>query len=164
MEFHDPYQKAMQVRYFIRCKVLIRNCSYMDEQSKGNQLVSEELVFLVPQESDERTRFFKAWLPDFEEYQEIGCEMGHPLYSAFRAALYRKSTFHNDIPDNHIFVMSKGAEEILKKLDEQIVNVEILGEQEETLLDGMLDHELNYNKNAGKFVPKSVDLSATDEE
>jgi hypothetical protein len=62
----------------------------------------------------------------------------------------------------HIFVMSKGAEETLKTLDGKIVNVEILGEQEEVLLDGMLDHELVLNKNAGKYVPKSINLSGDD--
>lgn len=159
MDFHDPYQKAMQIRYYLRCKVYVRECSYEDQQSKWNQAITETLVFLCPEESDERTRFYMAWLPDFESYQEIGCEMGHPVYSTFRAALYRKSTFHTDLPDNHIFVMSKGAEEILKRLDGQIVTVEILGEQEEVLLDGQIDHELVLNKNAGKFVPKSVNLS-----
>jgi hypothetical protein len=85
--------------------------------------------------------------------------MGHPVFSAFRAALYRKSTFHPELPDNHIFVMSKGAEEILKRLDGQMVMCEILGEQEEYLLDGMIDHDLSLNKNIGQFVPKSVNLS-----
>jgi hypothetical protein len=159
MDFHDPYQKAMQVRYHLRCKVIVKDCTYEDQQSKGNQLIAERLVFLYPEESDERTRFYMAWLPDAESYQEIGCEMGHPVFSAFRAALYRKSTFHTDLQDNHIFVMSKGAEEILKRLDGQMVNVEILGEQEEFLLDGMLDHDLTLNKNAGQFVPKSANLS-----
>jgi len=159
MEFYDPIQKAMQTRYFLRCKVYARECTYEDQQSKGNQQISEKLVFLSPEEGDQRTLFYKAWLPDVEGFQEIGCEMGHPLYSAFRAALYRKSTFHSDLPDNHIFVMSKGAEEILKGLDGQIVNVEVLGEQEEALLDGQIDFDLSQNKNAGRFVPKSINLS-----
>jgi hypothetical protein len=159
MDFHDPVQKAMQTRYFLRCKVFVRDCTYEDQQSTGNVNISERLVFLCPEEGDQRTLFYKAWLPDIDGHQEIGCEMGHPVYSAFRAALYRKSSFHEELPDNHIFVMSKGAEEILKRLDGQIVNVEVLGEQEEALLDGMLDHELILNKNAGKFVPKSINLS-----
>jgi hypothetical protein len=160
MDFHDPYQKAMQVRYHLRCKVLVKECTYEDQQSKGNQNISEKLVFLVPEDSDERTRFFIAWLPDtLDSFQELGIEMGHPVFSAFRAALYRKSTFHPELPDNHIFVMSKGAEEILKRLDGQMVMCEILGEQEEYLLDGMIDHDLSLNKNIGQFVPKSVNLS-----
>lgn len=156
MEFHDPIQKAQQERYHLTCKVLVKECSYEDEQSTGTKLVTEKLVFLLPQDSDQRTRFYNTWLPDYEEYQEIGIEMGHPLYSAFRAALYRQGQF---LPEIHIFVMSKGAEEMLKKLDGQLVNVEILGEQEEALLDGMLDHDIVLNKNAGKVAPKSINLS-----
>ena len=159
MEVYDADQKASQRRYYLTCKVYVRDCSYEDVQSTGTTLVSEKLVFLVPQESDQKTLFMMAWAPEEDAYQEIGCEVGYPVYSPFRGALYRVSSFHPDIPMNHIFVMSKGAEEILKRLDGQIVNVEVLGEQEESLLDGMVDHELTYNKNAGKHVPKSINLS-----
>lgn len=158
-EVYDPIQKAQQSRYILSCKVLVKECSYEDEQSKGIATVSEKLVFLLPQDSDQRTRFYNTWLPDYETYQEIGIEMGHPLFSSFRAALYRQGKFMDGI---HIFVMSKGAEETLKTLDGKIVNVEILGEQEEVLLDGMLDHDLVLNKNAGKYVPKSINLSGED--
>lgn len=156
MDFHDAVQKAQQQRYILSCKVLVKECSYEDEQSKGTVLVTEKLVFLIPQQSTQQTLFYNTWLPDYEEYQEIGIEMGYPLYSSFRAALYRQGQFHSS---PHIFVMSKGAEEMLKQLDGQLVNVEILGEQEEALLDGMLDHELVLNKNAGKKAPDSINLS-----
>lgn len=160
MELYDPKQKSCQTRYHLLCKVVVKDCTYEDQQSTGNSIISEKLVFLIPEYNDQATRFFNAWMPEtLEGYQEIGCEMGHPLYSAFRAALYRVSTFNSSLRENHIFVMSKGAEEILKRLDNQMVNVEILGEQEEALLDGMIDHELTLNKNLGKFVPKSINLS-----
>lgn len=145
IQAHDSKQKACERRYYLTCKVVVKECSYEDEQSTGTTLVAEQLVFLIPTVSTERDLFYNAWLPDDpNEPQELGITMGHPLYSTFRVALWRATEYVREI---HLFVMSKGAEEILKKLDEQVVNVEILGEQEDYLLDGQIDHDLSLNKN-----------------
>jgi hypothetical protein len=145
IEAYDPKQKACERRYNLKCKVIAKDCSYEDEQSTGNSQVTEKLVFLLPQDNQERTLFYNAWLPeDAESHVELGVTMGHPLYSTFRSALWRATPFVREI---HLFVMTKGAEEILKKLDGQLVDVEILGEQEDYLLDGQVDYELTLNKN-----------------
>lgn len=145
MELHDPEKKACQRRYMLRCKVLVKNCSYEDEQSTGTTIVSEELVFLLPQVSTERDKFYIAWMPSEEAYQELGVEAAHPLFSTFRVSLFPRS---NNLNEPHLFVQSKGAEEILKRLDGQMVMVEVLGEDEDSLLDGQLDHDLTLNKNS----------------
>jgi hypothetical protein len=145
IETFDPKQKANEKRYYLSCKVLAKDCSYEDEQSTGTTMVSEQLVFLIPNTSTERDLFYSAWLPENpNDPQELGVTMGHPVYSTFRAALWRATEYVREI---HLFVMSKGAEEILKRLDGQVVNVEILGEQEDYLLDGQVDHDLSLNKN-----------------
>ena len=145
VEFHDPQKKAMERRYNLRCKVLVKDCSYEDEQSTGNTQTTEKLVFLIPEDNEQRTLFYMTWLPDMaDECQELGASMGHPMYSTFRLALWRATPFVREI---HLFVMSKGAEEILKRLDNQVVNVEILGQSEDDLLDGQTDYDLVLNKN-----------------
>ena len=40
-----------QIRYFIKCKVVIKEITYDDEQSTGTQRVSDYLAFLIPEES-----------------------------------------------------------------------------------------------------------------
>ncbi len=145
IEAFDPRQKACERRYNLTCIVLVKECSYEDEQSKGNQVVTEKLVFLLPEDTQERTLFYNAWLPEsIDEHQELGGMIGHPVYSSLRLALWRATEYVRDI---HLFVMSKGAEEVLKNLDGKKIALEILGEHEDNLLDGQKDFELALNKN-----------------
>ena len=145
IDCHDPREKACDIRYILTCKVEVKDCSYEDEQSKGTVIVNEKLVFLIPQDNDQRSRFYHAWLPDSEsECQELSATMGHPIFSAFRVALWRTNHFMQKI---HLFVMSKGAEEMLKKLNGKNVTVEILGQNEDHLADGQLDYDISLNKN-----------------
>jgi hypothetical protein len=149
MEF-SKIVKPTERRYTFNVKVLAKDVTYSDEQSTGTTQVTERLVFLVPQQSTHRDLFYSAWLPDTDsEPVEVGCEMGHPVYSNFRAALWRRTQFVGDI---HLFVMSKGAEELLKPLDGRTVEVTTLGELEDQQLDQMRDYELPYNKNKGVHV------------
>lgn len=145
IEAYDAKEKACERRYNLSCKVIVKDCTYEDEQSKGNSQVTEKLVFLLPQDNTERTLFYNAWLPEMvDEHQELGAVIGHPLYSSLRVALWRSTSFVNEI---HLFVMSKGAEEVLKTMNEKIIQVEILGQGEDQLLDGQKDFELTLNKN-----------------
>ncbi len=71
-----------------------------------------ELVLFVPEESDQRTRFFMAWLPDSgAEYFELGGYIASPIDSPCRLSIHRgpdeKSERH------YLFCMSKGVEEII---------------------------------------------------
>lgn len=146
----NPAPQPTERRYRFKCKVIAKDVTYTDEQSTGTFQVTEKLVFLLPEQSTQRDLFYSAWLPDTdEEPAEVGCEMGHPLYSTFRCALWRRTQFVGDI---HLFVMSKGAEESLKPLNGKFIELEVLGEQEDTLLDQQRDFELAYNKNKGAKV------------
>ena len=130
--------------YHLKCKVIVKMVTYMDEQSKGTTQVSEELVFLIPQESDERTKFLMAWLPDTDDqHQEIGVELGAPLFAVARAALWRRTEHVNEY---HLFMMTKSAEEFLKPLKNRVIDVEVLSEKEDHVLDGQRDHDLPYKK------------------
>lgn len=146
MEFNKAL-KPTERRYRFKAKVIAKDVTYTDEQSTGTFQVTEKLVFLLPEQSTQRDLFYSAWLPDTDhEPIEVGCEIGHPVYSCFRAALWRRTQFVGDI---HLFVMSKGAEELLKPMNGKSVEIEIMGEQEDQQLDGMRDFELAYNKNKG---------------
>lgn len=140
-----PQLKPEEQRYNIKCKVIAKEVTYADEQSTGTVNVTEKLVFLVPQASTQRDLFFSTWLMDtIEQPSEVVCVCGHPVYSTFRAALWRRTQFVGEI---HLFVMSKGTEEILKELDGQFITIEVLGQQEDTLADNQRDWDLPYNKN-----------------
>lgn len=150
MEFSKA-QKPAERRYTFACKVVAKEVTYLDEQSTGNQLVNEELVFLIPEQSTQRDLFYAAWLPDTDaEPSEIVCEAGHPVYGAFRSALWRRSQFVGDI---HLFVMSKGAEESFKEINGKRIEITVYGEQEDQAIDGShRDWELPYNKNKNQTV------------
>jgi hypothetical protein len=149
MDF-STVKKPTERSYTFNCHVVVKEVTYSDEQSTGTKLVTEKLVFLMPEQSTQRDLFYSAWLPDTDATpQEVGCEMGHPVFSTFRAALWRRSQFVGDI---HLFVMSKGAEELLKPLEGRRLEVTVLGEQEDTRLDEQRDWELPYNKNKGSKV------------
>jgi len=136
----DKRKKPTQIRYFLKCKVLEKECTYLDEQSNGTQQVTEKFVFLIPENNDQRTRFLMTWLPDTTlECQELGCEIGHPIHSLFRVALWRSSQFLEGI---HMMVLTKGTEELLKPMNGKYVQLEVLGEDEEELLDRQTDFDM----------------------
>lgn len=140
-----PKVKPEEMRYALKAKVVAKEVTYFDEQSTGTVQVTEKLVFLVPEQSTQRDLFFSAWLPDSPEKPvEVVCQGGHPVYTPFRAALWRRSQHVGEI---HLFVMSKGAEEVLKEINGQSFAFEVLGQQEDNLADNQRDWELPYNKN-----------------
>lgn len=133
-----------QVRYYLKMKIMVKEVTYDDEQSTGVKQTTEKLVFMIPQQSTQMTKFFMAWLPDTaEEAQELGFEIAHPVFLLFRGALWRR-TQHVD--EYHVLVMSRGAEEELKRFDGKTLDVEVLAEGEDTLLDQQRNYELPYKK------------------
>jgi hypothetical protein len=138
-------------RYHLKCKVLVKKVSYMDYQSKGETLITEDFVFLIPQESTQRSLFMGAWLPDtLEGNSEIGLEIGRPVEGHARACLRRKNKI---VPEAHIFVMSRGAEELIKDWaranrgflwtrQDCYLDITVLAENEDELLDQQKDFDL----------------------
>lgn len=134
-----------QHEYTFKCRVVAKEVTYEDEQSTGVTQVTEKLVFLIPDQSTERDKFYFAWLPDTDlEPAEIVCEIGHPVFSIFRAALWRRTQHVNDF---HIFVMTKGVEEILKALHDKSIVLKVLSSADDHKADTQRDWKLPYNKN-----------------
>lgn len=149
--------------YHVKCKVVVKEVTFLDVQSKGESLLTEKLVHLVPVESTQRDLFLSAWLPAVEEaHVEIGMRAGYPIYGVFRGALKR---WNKIVTEPHIFVMSRGAEEQFKELCRANggflpeIEIEILGSHEDELLDAARDYEL---PNKRKYDDPKTDLTSKD--
>ncbi|MEO5348863.1 MAG: hypothetical protein H7836_04380 [Magnetococcus sp. YQC-3] len=140
-----PHLKPEEMRYHLKAKVIAKDVTYQDEQSTGTTNVTEKLVFLLIEPGTQRDLFYACWLPDTNDTpSEIVCMSGHPLNTSFRAALWRRSQF---VGDTHLFVMSKGAEEVLKEMNGRSISFDVLGQQEDSVADTQRDWDLPYNKN-----------------
>lgn len=121
---NDPTMR----KYVIRCRVKVVKTAGKQGLLSGQ--TEFNAVLLLPQEGDTTTRFYTAWLPDeAEKHFELVLEMGHPVYGICRAAILRKGKF---CERPHIFVMSKGVEDILEKKDGLIIdNITVLPASDE---------------------------------
>lgn len=144
MEVYDAEEAKTEKEYHLKCKVLVKDVSYLDEQSKGSELKTEQMIFLIPQESTQRTMFLNAWLPDtVEEHHEVVFEGGYPVEGIFKGAVQRRN---ERCSEHHIFVMSRGAEEDLKAMNGKFIQVKSLPASNEHLGDTMKDFDLADNK------------------
>jgi hypothetical protein len=154
LEFPNPDEKLREQEYCLRCKVVIKEVTYEDFQSKGVLgNVTEKMAFLIPQEGTQRDMFFSAWLPDYEQdskgnvvptHTEIACKTGHPVYGFFRASVHRPD---ERMSEPYIFVMSRSVEEDLKALDGKFVIIDVLGDSEIEKADYAKDYELANRTN-----------------
>lgn len=144
IEFIDPQDKAERETYTLKCKVVVKEIPYVDEQSKENVQRTDQMVFLVPEQSTQMELFFFAWLPeDPDTHHEIAMKAGHPVYGYFKGAVMRRNDRCNQ---HHIFVMSRGAEEDLKMIKDKFLVVEVLPKDQEYQADYMKDYTLAGNR------------------
>lgn len=140
-------------KYHLKCSIVKKKISYIDTQSDGvGKLMEADFIYLVPQESSQRDLFLDAWLPDTRgEVVEVGCRAGNPICGYFRGYIRRAN---NIINKPHIGIMSLGAEQDLIDFHnrksfwqrERTIEIEILGEQDEHLLDQARNAELPFEK------------------
>lgn len=122
-------------RYELNCKVVGVKLPHREEQSRGKTFNdTADVILLVPDESDQATKFYDAWLPFELENEdgkpactEIGMEARYPVGGFIRGALFFASKLY---PTRHIFLMSNRAEKILQKRIGQKLRVTVLGEEE----------------------------------
>lgn len=130
--------------YHIKCKIVSAPMSYEDEQSRGKAIVTEEMIFLVPEVSSESMRFFGAWLPHVDtEHFEVVAMLPHPINGPCRLSVHRGSRV---VHDHHLFVMSVGVERELKKIVGSFIEIDVLPEDEDEYADQMIDADLPFNK------------------
>lgn len=132
--------------YNLTCKVKIRKIWVEDNQNEKGIVRSERtMVYLIPQESDQRTRFLTAWLPEVaHEYYEVASFIASPIDSPCRLSVHRGPDSRNET--HYLFVMSTGVSEILSRLKEDsLVNVKILPASKDSETDFAKDSsEGNY--------------------
>jgi hypothetical protein len=152
----NPNPLPTELHYHLKCLIVKKKISFLNEQSKGiehAEIKTDDFIYLIPQESTQTDLFFAAWLPDIsKEVNEIGCRVGSPVYGLLRAYVRRAN---NIIQRPHIGIMSKGAEDdIIKYYNSKTgflrksvyIEVETLGEHEDSMLDQMKDFELPFQK------------------
>lgn len=137
---NDPTMRE----YVIRAKVKVVKQSWFQGLLGGK--TEFKAALLIPEEGDSTTMFYSAWLPDAaNEHFEIVMEFGHPVYGTCRAAVLRQGKFYQK---PHIFIMSKGVEEILVKKDGmRIENIKILP----AAFDDRADSAIDTNVEIAKF-------------
>jgi len=157
MQDEEMVGRGTKDRFFLTAKIIKKKFNYRETQSRGKRWnETANSVVLVPEESDDATAFFKAWLPEkFSDdelaklngqkpYAEVVLEAGYPVSAYFRGALCNANHLY-DRP--HIFVMTKKAEERLLShlgrfsLRSKTIKLTVLGEQEEEILYGDLKAE-----------------------
>jgi hypothetical protein len=135
---NDPIYKP----YFLNCKTKFIKKNVSEDIGKGIvQQYMRKLVILIPQESDQRTLFLKAWMPETrEEFHEFAAELGAPVHGPSRLSVHMG---HDDKCDRpYLFVMSKGVEDVLNSFPEDtLIKVKTLPANHEDAADYAADSD-----------------------
>jgi hypothetical protein len=137
----DIVQRTTLDRFHLNCKVVSKRIAYREHQSKGKEWnESAEVILLLPQQSTEADCFYSAWLPEklteaeiaqtkeYKPYSELVMETGYPINGYFRGAV---EWGNHLIPQPHIFVMTREAEEKLRPMIGKTIRIDTLGDGEE---------------------------------
>lgn len=129
--------------YHLRCKTKFFKKSVHENIRGIDKHYERTMVLLVPQESDERTKFLTAWLPETEgEYYEVSAFISMPVDSPARLSVHRRD---QKCTTHYLFVMSKGVEDILLKFKEgTTINVQINPASQDAEADFAKDAEHNF--------------------
>lgn len=136
---NDPTLK----KHVISAKVKVAKASWWQGFRGGRS--EFKAVVLIPRDSDATNMFFSAWLPDVvEEHSEVVLQIGRPVYGPCRVAVLRRGKYH-DRP--HLFVMSKGVEEILENQDGVVLdNLVVMPANKDEFGDGAADSAKDIQK------------------
>lgn len=147
--------------FILKCKVATKDVSYLDVQSKFAENRTEQMVFLIPQESTMRDFFFAKWLPDFgtDEKPEIAMVLPSPVNGFVRGCVLRRDA---RCDEHHIFVMTRAAEEDLKPLAGREIIVHVLHEDYEAVTDHTKDYDLPGKKKVNTDSVFRTDPNATE--
>ena len=103
----EPIKVPTERSYVLKCKIE----AFIKTITEKHASYQSQLVFLVPQESDQRTSFLSAWLPETsEEHFELAGIIPPPIDSPCRFAIRRAN---GDCGQHHLVVMSTGVAKLL---------------------------------------------------
>lgn len=113
-QYIEDADDLTQKRYNLVCKLKFFKKSVTEQVAGKTLSVDRKMALLIPQESDQRTFFLNAWLPEtMGEYFELAGMVGAPVDSPCRFAIQRGPDEKSE--KHYLFVMSKGVEDILVK-------------------------------------------------
>lgn len=157
----EALKNPTEQEYHLTCRIIVKRVSYEDFQSTGKSQKERDLVYLVPIENSEKSRFFSAWIPpkvvtDARELNEPGFShevvgiIGHPFKQPARFAVFHRN-MRCDEP--HLFLMNLGMSQIIietKSLHGKEVQVLILPESYDgpdgSITDGAIHGELPFEQ------------------
>lgn len=150
LHVYDADEEMLNREYHLKCKITIKPITYDDVQSKGTEKRTEEMAFLTPVESDQKTAFLSAWLPDFDQkWTEIVAIAAYPISGPLRCSVHRAD---RRMSEPYIFVMTKSAEEAFKALNGREILITVQPKSKDSLGDQQRDYDLSLNKNKGAYV------------
>lgn len=150
MQVYDADEERFNQEYHLNCKVTIKAITYDDIQSTGTTKRTEEMAFLTPNESTQKSLFLATWLPDEEDsHTEIVAMAAYPISGPIRCSVHRRD---KRMADHYIFVMTKSAEEALKAINGREIQITVLPKNQDQLGDKARDFALAENKNKGTYV------------
>lgn len=134
-------QDPCDMSYFLTCDVVLKTITVKEH----NKEYENRIALLIPRESDQRTSFLRAWLPDtLDEHFELNVFLKPPVDSPCRVSIHRGPGKFAE--KHYLFVMSKGVEEVLRRFDIKKVDIKILPESDVTASDFARDSdEGNYD-------------------
>lgn len=136
----DPTEKPYHLVCVLR--FIQKSVNEVVGQSLRSQSYERKMCILIPDESDQRTDFMSAWLPDTsKEYYEIGAYIAYPVDSPCRMSIHRA----DEKSDRHyLFVMTKGVEDILVKLKEgSRISLKVMPASHDEEIDRAIDTQLD---------------------
>lgn len=149
-QMEDPGDLT-QKRY--RLRVAVKFFRKTVNEEIGGKKISRDrkMVLLIPQDSDQRTYFLNAWLPETQtEYFELAGFLSAPVDSPCRFAIFRGPDEKSE--KHYLFVMTKGVEDVIVKYVKEgtILNLETFKAAEDGETDHAIDvSEGNYDLIAG---------------
>ena len=163
LDMHQEKLDGTEREYNIKCKIkVIKHFFFEEADGKYHETTS---VFLIPDfEAGETAMFLNAWLPDsstvcldcsnsnlmFEmktcpkcqskrihtPHSEVATFLPYPVNSPCRMAVMRKN---NRCNQHHLFVMSSGVEDDLRRMDGKSIYVKCFPGTEDVVADSAKD-------------------------
>ena len=104
------------------------------------------LVLLVPEANAHYGAFLAEWMPDtWGEYFELATIIPSPIDSPCRMSIHRGTDEKSAQP--YLTVMSKGVEDVIIRCKKEgdVLEVQVLGEDQDEVMDQMKDSDGSYD-------------------
>jgi hypothetical protein len=134
-----------EAEYHLKCLILQKTIRSRDQKRNGDWFEEDRtMVFLIPEDNDQRSLFFRAWLPESpQEHSELDVIFPEPISRAAKVSLLNADEYC-DKP--HMRVMGKWLEDLVieSKLSGKKITVKTLAASADVAYDEAKDPAGNY--------------------